>query len=180
MTVLLAACSSGSTVAPLPSTVNSQFAGEFRNQNGTQEGTVRLDIVEDDGGGVTGNIIFDAIGENCLGNSTVTGTSNGFNISLTSDQSRTRFIITTTVTRPSGATTTTVRFSNTGTVGTETRTGSDGTVTSIVTTSEELSGNLNIQLAISNNGNTLSGTYVTTGNICSNSTGTGDMTLNRT
>jgi len=76
MTVLLAACSSGSTVAPLPSTVNSQFAGEFRNQNGTQEGTVRLDIVEDDGGGVTGNIIFDAIGENCLGNSTVTGTSN--------------------------------------------------------------------------------------------------------
>jgi len=81
---------------------------------------------------------------------------------------------------PSGATTTTVRFSNTGTVGTETRTGSDGTVTSIVTTSEELSGNLNIQLAISNNGNTLSGTYVTTGNICSNSTGTGDMTLNRT
>ncbi len=179
MTVLLAACSSGSTVAPLPSTVNSQFAGNFQNINNTQRGTVRLDIVEDDSGAVTGNIIFESNTANCLGNNTVSGTTNGFNLSIASEINRTRFTIVTTTTRPTGATTVSTRFATSGTVGTQTRTGSDGTVTTTVTTSEDLTGNLNIQLAISNNGNTLSGTYVTTGNVCSNSTGSGDMTLNR-
>jgi len=168
----------------LPSTVNSQFEGPFMNINNTQSGTVRLDLVESDGGALSGNVIFTSTGTggNCLGNTTIGGnsTSNGFNLSIvTNEIVRTRFTIVTTTTRPDGSTTQTTRFATSGTVGTETRTGSDGTVTTTVTSEDDLTGVINIQLAISNNGNTLSGTYVTTGTICSNNTGTGDMTLNR-
>ena len=41
------------------------------------------------------------------------------------------------------------------------------------------SGTINIQLTQSNNGNNLDGTYVTSGQNCSNSTGSGTMSLSR-
>ena len=182
MAVLLAACSSGSTVSPLPSTTNSQFSGTYQNLNNTQSGTVRMDLVETDGDGtsaVSGNIIFTANGNNCLNNGQVTGTSNGFNISLTAPITRDEYTITTTVTRSDNSASVSVRTSSSGTVGEVSRVNANGDSETVVTSVSSLSGNINIQLAISNNGNTLSGTYTTDGNVCSNQTGTGDMTLNR-
>lgn len=180
MAVLLAACSSGSTVAPLPSTVNSQFSGTYKNINNTQSGSVRLDIVEDDSQNVTGNIIFAANGNSCLNNGQVSGLSNGFNLSLSAPIKRDEYTIVTVVIRNDGSASTSTRTSGSGTVGTVERVNANGNSETVTTTVEELSGNINMQLAISNNGNTLSGTYTTDGNVCSNQTGTGDMSLNRT
>jgi len=184
---LLAACSSGTTVAPLPSSVTSQFEGPFSNQNNSQRGTIRLDLVQDSAGAVSGNLIVNSTGFRCLANSPVTGTSDGFNTSLTSTLTRRRFQITSTErveeTDDNGnrivRNVVTETFSDTGTEGRVVTINAAGNEVTTVTTSTEVMGNVSFVLAITNNGNTLSGTYVTDGTVCSNSTGTGDLTLTR-
>lgn len=187
-------CSSGTTVSDLPSNVTSRFVGTFVNTPNTQNGTVTLDLSEINGS-VSGNAIFESSGGNCLKNATVSGTNTGFNMALEAAQSTSEFTITTTTDRPGLATgevdvdgnpvlgprriTVTVRTSSTGTPGTTTTTSSDGTITTVVTSESALGGTLRMQFAVSNNGNTLGGTYLVEGDTCSNSTGSGTMTLNR-
>jgi hypothetical protein len=128
ITLLLAACSSGSTVAPLDVTLNGVFTGTFTNVEGTQDGSATLNLSQAEGTtAIAGNAIFDTDGRNtCLVNGTVSGANNGSSASLTI-------------------------------------------------------GSANLQLAISNNGNTLSGTYVltATSESCSSESGSGTITLNR-
>ncbi len=129
MTLLLAACSSGSTVTPQDVTLNGVFTGTFENTDGMQGGTATFNFSQVSGSdAVSGNAIFDTttLVNTCLINGTITGTNNGANLSVTR-------------------------------------------------------GETNFQLAISNNGNTLSGTYVTTPDpaTCSNESGSGTITLNR-
>ncbi|MBL4674246.1 MAG: hypothetical protein JKX81_18445 [Arenicella sp.] len=128
ITLLLAACSSGSTVAPLDVSLNGVFTGTFVNVEDTQDGTATLNLSQlADSSAITGNAIFDTGDRNtCLINGLVTGTNSGASASLTI-------------------------------------------------------GGANLQLAISNNGNTLSGTYVlvTATDICSSESGSGTITLSR-
>ncbi len=201
LALLIAACSSGSSEAPVPTNVTSNFTGNYASNNNLDSGAVTLDLIEDtDAGTVAGNIIFQpnpgVASTSCLQNTTVaTGTNNGFNISILSNTIEQTvsdgFTIVTTTTIPDdpnttadeSATNVSTVNSSTGVVGTQTTTQANGTVITQVTTAAddiELSGEINITLAISNAGNTLSGTYVTTGDICSNNTGSGQMTLNRT
>lgn len=132
--LLTSACSSGTTVADLPANVTGRYLGTFQNTPDTQSGTIALTIAEADGGVVTGNIIFESDGDNCLGNNVVTGTSTGFQLALTSPQE------------------------------------GEG---------EDAAGVLNMQFTISNSGNNLGGSYVVTGETCSDGTGSGLMTLRR-
>ena len=178
---LVTACSSGTTVSPSPSNVTQLFQGTFQNNPGTESGTVTLNIVDDGNGGITGNISFSASPNPCLRNGTVTGDTSGFNINFVVNQDRTVFTITTTVTEinsdgTTGDVTTTIRTASSGTVGTVMTTTSTET-RQVITASQDLTGDLNAQIAISNNGSTLSGTYVVSGNACSNQTGTGTMNL---
>ncbi len=127
MTFLLAACSSGSTVAPLDVILSGTFNGSFENTSGNQDGTATFSISQASGTtDLSGNAVFDTNTTNtCLLNNTLTGTNNGSSATITV-------------------------------------------------------GGSNFQLAISNNGNTLSGTYVTTAtDTCSNGSGSGTITLNR-
>jgi len=129
MTLLLAACSSGSTVAPQEISLNGVFSGTFENTAGDQDGTATFNLSQiANATEVTGNAIFDTTTVNtCLVNGTITaGINSGASVTLTV-------------------------------------------------------GNTNFQLAISNNGNTLSGTYVTTetAGVCSSGSGGGSITLNR-
>jgi len=127
MTVLLAACSSGSTVAPLDVSLSGVFTGSFENTPETQDGTATFNLSQAAGSDdVTGNALFDTNTTNtCLLNNTLTGTNNGASVSITV-------------------------------------------------------GDSNFQLAISDNGNTLSGTYVTADSAtCSNGSGAGTITLTR-
>ena len=128
LTLLLTACSSGSTVAPLDVSLSGVFTGTFVNVEGTQDGSATLNLSQlADSDAVTGNAIFDTGDRNtCLINGLVTGTNNGASASLT----------------VSGA---------------------------------------NLQLAISDNGNTLSGTYVlvAASTTCSSESGSGSITLTR-
>jgi hypothetical protein len=128
ISLLLAACSSGSTVAPQEVTLTGVYTGTFSNTEGTDEGTATFNLSQVSGSTtVTGNAIFENDGgNNCLINSTVSGTNNGATVTLTIDAA-------------------------------------------------------NLQLAISNNGNTLSGTYVlpTATATCSSESGSGNITLNR-
>ena len=190
MAVLLAACSSGSTVSPLPSTVNSQFSGTFKNQNNTQSGTIRFDVAENEDGSIVGNmIVTNDTDVRCIANGTLEGNSNGFNIRLFTTQTRSRFRIETRRDTITGTNPDTgepiieqiisIEFRDSGREGTRTSVDSRGLITTVITSREDVSGVISIQLAISNNGNTLSGTYVADASLCSNSTGTGDMTLNR-
>jgi hypothetical protein len=128
ITLLLAACSSGSTVAPLDVSLNGVFTGTFENVEGTQDGAATLNLSQaSDSNAISGNAIFETDDRNtCLINGLVVGTNNGASASLTI-------------------------------------------------------GGANIQLAISNNGNTLSGTYVLVAptDSCSSESGSGSITLNR-
>jgi hypothetical protein len=128
ITILLSACSSGSTVAPLDVTLNGVFTGTFENVEGTQDGTATLNLSQlSDSTAITGNAIFDTGDRNtCLINGLVAGTNNGASANITI-------------------------------------------------------GGANLQLAISDNGNTLSGTYVLVAatTICSSESGSGTITLSR-
>lgn len=186
--VLVSACSSGTTVSDVPSNVTSRFVGTFQNTPGTQSGNVTLDILENDSGAVSGNIIFTSSGANCLSTSTVSGTTSGFTVSLSSPQSGDRFQITTTVVETDNTTMTSTTVSVTtvnsssGTEGTtvsESTSGNITTTTTRVTTRVAVMGTLNIQFTSSNGGSTLSGTYTVSGDTCSNQTGSGTMTVSR-
>ncbi len=184
----LVGCSSGSSEAPAPASVTSRYEGTFQNTPGTQNGNMTLNLSEDSAGTVTGNVIFTSSGANCLRNASVTGTTTGFNFSLSADQSGELFTTTTTTvvtTVDSSGTETSVTESivttesSAGVVGTVRTDLGGGRVSTAVTTSTAATGTLEMQFAIGNSGATLSGTYVTTGDVCSNQTGSGDMTLNR-
>ncbi len=138
--VALTACSSGTTVSPIPISFTGVYVGTFNNTPDTQSGTITLNIAENaDGTEVSGNMIFDSERENCLVNAVISSSSiSGFSISITADQSESN------------------------------RSGS--TVTE---------GSINMQMTQSNNGNNLDGTYVTSGNQCSNPTGSGVVNLVR-
>lgn len=180
VTLLVSACSSGSTATELPANVTSRFQGTYENTTGSQMGTVTIDIVETADGTVSGNIIFESEGSNCLRNAPVTGNSTGFNLSLTADQSGFLFTTTVTNTNPNtGFSSTTTTISTTGRVGSSMVTNTDGTTTSTVTTSEDTTGTLNMTFTITNSGANLGGTYVVNGNTCSNQSGSGNMTLSR-
>jgi hypothetical protein len=67
-----------------------------------------------------------------------------------------------------------------GRQGTTVTTLSNGNVVTRVTSApEETSGSLTMQLTVGTGGATLNGTYTTTGNVCSNQTGSGTMSLSR-
>ena len=182
----LAACSSGTTVSDVPQNSTDRFTGTFQSTDNSQNGSVTLNIVETTGT-VTGNIIFTANGQTCLSDSSVSGTSTGFNLTLTADQSTQIFTIVTTIneaptTDANGTTTqgaqisTSTSTSTSGQVGTSTVTNSDGTVTTTTTTESSQSGTLSLQLAL--NGNNLSGTYVVSGQSCTGQANSGSLNLN--
>lgn len=173
---LVTACSSGTTVSPLPANVTQLFQGTFQNNPGTESGTVTLNIQEDASGVISGTITFNASPNPCLRNSTVAGNSNGFNLSFTADQTRDVFTIVTTVSNSNGVVSESTRTSSNGTPGTVTTT-TGGQTTAVVTTVASAAGVLNATIAISNNGSTLSGTYFVDGEACSNQTGSGTMNL---
>lgn len=189
ITLFLAACSSGSTVAPVASAVSSTFTGTYASGDGSDTGSVTFDLVQADTN-VTGNIIISSNGASCLRDTTVAGgTNNGFNLSINADLSVTgadsfQIETTTTTTAADGTSTSTVStvISSSGTVGTVTNNLASNVVQTVVTTliaGETLSGLINIELAISNNGNTLSGTYVTSGEACAAFPSSGEMSLTR-
>ena len=203
LVLLLAACSSGSSEAPVPTIVTSQFSGRYVSNNGIDRGTATIDLFEAaDGLSVIGNLIFQtdpSVGTAlCLRNSTVADSvNNGFNLNILGSPVAVLivddFFVTETTTVPaddpdtdideSQNVTISTSVSRSGVVGTQQQALSDGTIITSVTTFEEdeaeVQGAVNIQLAISNEGNTLSGTYVVDGDLCSNQTGAGTITLNR-
>ena len=175
--LLAAGCSSGTTVSDVPSNVTSRYTGTFNNTPGSQSGTVIIDI-QDVNGVVSGNIIFQSSGDNCLRNSTVSGTSTGFNLALSADQTGQRNSVTIEEREPGengaqGALVSSVTFliasGVEGTVVTEL--GNGNIQTRITSAPQETSGTLDMQFTVGGGGSTLSGTYTTTGNVCSNQTG---------
>jgi len=88
ITLLLAACSSGSSVSEIPPNISGLYRGDFESSNERDAGTMILNIFEDDAGAVTGTfqLEFRETDLTCFVNSTVTGLVNGFNVSLTADQ----------------------------------------------------------------------------------------------
>ena len=195
LSVLVAACSSGNTNSDIPQNITSTFQGSFQD-NGGPTGNITLNLSDNNQGVVTGNLIV--TGNSCLQSGSFSnGTSNGFNVTIP-DITQTGVapadmfeVVTTTtgpdVTNPDGSVTpgavsisTVIR--STGTPGTQQITQADGTVVTIVTTLIEggapTEGTLSFQLAITNNGSTLSGTFVTTGTVCPAGQGSGSVTLN--
>ena len=82
--LLLASCSSGTTVADTPFNITGVYLGEYENISGSIEDTLTLNIVEDQSGIITGNILFN-FEENdrasvCGTNSTVDGSTTGFTV----------------------------------------------------------------------------------------------------
>ena len=162
-----------------------------------------------DGLMVIGNLIFQTdpgvINTLCLRNTTVASSvNNGFNLNIQGNPVTVTiefadeddiFTIVTTTTPPDNpdtdidesVPTISTSISRTGVPGTQQQVLPDGTVIETVTTREDgdegesadFMGSVNMQLAISNEGNTLSGTYVVDGNLCSKQTGAGTITLNR-
>ena len=196
--ILMVGCSSGTTVSDLPQNVTSRFVGTFVNTPNTQTGTVTLDLSET-AGVVNGNVIFQSAGANCLRNATVSGSNTGFNMNLTAEQISRLYTIEITEREPDiptfddmGVQTGTTAgpivsqrtvMSSTGTVGTTISTLSNNNVVTRVTSVQDVSATLTMQFAVGNSGSSLNGTYVVTGDTadstCSNSTGSGTMTLNR-
>ncbi|MEO0367701.1 MAG: hypothetical protein AAF197_02830 [Pseudomonadota bacterium] len=137
LTLFLTACSSGTTVAPIPFNLTGLWVGTFENTPGTQMGSVTFNLAQaTDTTVVTGNFIFESDIENCLANGVITdGTVTGFSVSISA---------------------------------------------TISSSTADADDTWNLQLTQSNNGSSLDGTYVTTGgNICSNSTGSGTISLTR-
>lgn len=195
LTIVVTACSSGTTVSELPSNVTNRFQGTFQNTPGTQSGDVTLNITEDAAGNINGNIIFTSAGANCLKNGAVTGTTSGFSVTLEVPQTSEQFSITTvieeteeisdgmggttTVTRPISTTT---RTSSTGTVGVVVSTSVSGNITrttTTTTTQADTTGTLTILFTSSNGGAALNGTYTVSGETCSNATGSGTISVSR-
>ena len=187
MLLVLAACSSGSSEAPQPVNTTSNYTGTYQSNNGSDSGSVTLDIFESTTDQtISGNLFFtpNNAANSCLLNTTVTGNTDGFNMTLVTAQFSETVEIYTTVTEVTDGTGTVIRSttseSRSGTVGTVVTTSGSQTTTRVTTVAEEtVSGVMNIQLSINNDGANLSGTYIVDGDICSNQTGSGSMNLNR-
>jgi hypothetical protein len=86
ITLILAACSSGSTVAPQAISLNGVFTGTFVNTEESQEGTATLNLTQASGSDIVGgNAIFDTSssrGNSCLVNGLVAGTNSGASAAL--------------------------------------------------------------------------------------------------
>ena len=182
--VLVAACSSGNTISDVPQNVTSTFQGSFTDVVGT--GSITLNLSDDNAGNVSGNLIV--TGNTCLQSASFTGgVSNGFSLTLsgipqTGPDSPDTFEVVTTTTAADGAVTMTTVIQSSGTPGTQTQTLADGTTIMTVTTLMEGDagevGTLGFQLAITNGGSTLSGTFISEGAGCPAGQGAGSITLN--
>ena len=84
LTILVAACSSGTTVGDIPNNVTGVYRGNIESTNERSRGSVILNIAEDSNGDIIGNIIFELEfdGDDCLLNSTVAGGTSGFSVAL--------------------------------------------------------------------------------------------------
>ena len=196
--MLVAACSSGTTISDVPQNITSTFSGSFTD--GAQSGTLTLNLSDNNAGVVTGSVLVS--GNTCLQNGTFSdGVSNGFDVTIsgidqTGPAGADMFEVITTTTGPGttvtnadGTTTTTpgavsitTVIQSSGTVGTQQVTQADGTVvmtvTNLIDGDDGAVGFLNLQLAITNGGSTLSGTFVTTGDVCPPGQGSGSIVLN--
>lgn len=83
--LILAACSSGSTVADTPFNVTGLFSGEFENTSGSRQEGIILNIAEDQNNNIVGNIIFETDPNDpssCAINSPISGSTSGFSVML--------------------------------------------------------------------------------------------------
>jgi len=187
--LFIAACSSGNTISDVPQNVTSVFQGSFQDASGS--GTLTLNLSDNGAGVVTGNIIVS--GNSCLLNGSFTdGVSNGFNVTINGIEQAGQgmFQVVTTTTSPdttdaAGMTvageviSVTTVVQPTGTVGTQQSVASNGnTVETVTTALDGAMGTLSLQLAVTNGGNTLSGTFVSEGDVCPAGQGSGSIVLN--
>ena len=156
LAMTVSACSSGSSVADTPFNITGVFNGTFvsnTNDNTRSSGEFTLNIAEDDAGNVSGNIIFANAGGNVDNSCVFSGLVEG---------STSGFSVAIDATVPGGTTVT---------VDDE-----DGNPMEV-----DISGaQINYQLTQSNNGNTLTGTFVSQNLArCSNFSGSGTVDINR-
>ena len=156
LAVTVSACSSGSSVADTPFNITGVYNGTFvsnTNDDTRNSGEFTLNIAEDNAGNVSGNIIFANAGGNVDNGCVFSGLVNG-------DTSG--FSVALTVDVPSGTIVTVVDM--------------DGNPVDV----DISSGEINYQLTQSNNGNTLTGTFVSQNLAsCSNFSGSGSVDINR-
>lgn len=145
----LAACSSGTTVADTPFNITGLYNGVFENTAGTEMGTITLNIIEDETSGIISGNIIFEV-EDSQQTCFVNGSISG---------TTSAFSVILTANQSFEVTVTTV----------------SGTVVSTT----EFDGTIDYILSQSNDGRNLSGTYITTGNICSNFTGAGTVGFTR-
>jgi len=84
VTLMMAACSSGSSVSDIPpDDISGSYNGDFVSNNELSEGNLTVNI-QDNGGVLTGNIIvtFNPDESTCITNSSIEGTRTGFNVSF--------------------------------------------------------------------------------------------------
>ena len=152
----LASCSSGTSVADIPSSVTaSTFIGTYSTANGLGSGDIVLDLTDDGAGSISGNLIVsERVADSCLCSSTVTGTQIGFDVQLTTGDC--------TVTQRPLTCDSPIEV-------TEDVMNADGTITEVVVDTfcaeEDFTGSGNI--ALTGTLNSFSGTFVMDGNICS-------------
>ena len=85
LSLLLTACSSGTTVSDTPINLSGKYTGTFQNQDNTDKGIVIIDLVENNGGVFSGIAQF--IDSVCLVNGTVaSGSTAGFSVNLIINQ----------------------------------------------------------------------------------------------
>lgn len=85
-TLLLAACSSGSSVSEIPpDNISGSYSGDFISNNELSEGRLTLNI-QDNAGELTGNVIvdFNPDERTCIANASIEGSRSGFNVTLES------------------------------------------------------------------------------------------------
>jgi len=88
ITLLLAACSSGSSVSDIPPNISGLYRGDFESSNQSDAGTMIMNLADDNNGAIQGTLQFEfsATDLTCLVNSTIEGTINGFAVRLESEQ----------------------------------------------------------------------------------------------
>ena len=84
ITLLLAACSSGSSVSEIPPNISGLYRGDFESSNERDAGTMILNLAQDEAGVVEGTIQFEFSETDltCLRNGTIMGNVNGFAVRL--------------------------------------------------------------------------------------------------
>ena len=89
LAALLSSCSSGTTVANTLRNLTGQYIGNYISNSGEDEGNMTLNIVEDNAGNVTGNLIvtFDPDNRTCLLNGVIeSGAVTGFSLTFQVNQ----------------------------------------------------------------------------------------------